>query len=61
MFTNIRALAIYVTDMQRAKKFYMDVLGFELSADLGPNLCFLKSQVGEYLHLYGRWQETLRC
>lgn len=43
MFKNIGALAVYVTDLKRAKRFYTKTLGFELSADLGPSLCFLKS------------------
>ncbi len=46
MFESIGAVAAYVTDKERAKDFYMDVLGFELIADLGPTLCFLKSKSG---------------
>jgi catechol 2,3-dioxygenase-like lactoylglutathione lyase family enzyme len=46
-FRSIGALAIYVTDKERAKEFYTTVLGFELVVDLGPNLCFLKSPNGE--------------
>jgi catechol 2,3-dioxygenase-like lactoylglutathione lyase family enzyme len=46
MFTSIGALAVYVTDKERAKDFYTSVLGFKLAADLGPNLCFLKSPNG---------------
>jgi len=46
MFNKISALAIYVTDLARAKKFYTKVLGFELVVELGPNLCFLKSKSG---------------
>ena len=47
MFQGIGALAVYVTDKERAKEFYTSVLGFEVVADLGPNLCFLKSNNGE--------------
>jgi catechol 2,3-dioxygenase-like lactoylglutathione lyase family enzyme len=47
MYKSIGALAVYVTDKERAKKFYTDILGFEVAADLGPNLCFLKSPGGE--------------
>ena len=51
MFTQIRALAVYVTEMQRAKQFYSEVLGFEVSAELGPNLCFLRlGNIHVYLH-----------
>ncbi len=46
MFTRIGALAVFVTDKERAKEFYTDVLGFEVAADLGPDLCFLKSKSG---------------
>ena len=51
MFKSIRALAIYVTDMGRAKKFYTEILDFQVSAELGPNLCFLESASGD-IHIY---------
>lgn len=47
MFKSIRSLAVYVSDMARAKKFYTEVLGFKVTADLGPTLCFLNSQLGK--------------
>ncbi|UCG45447.1 MAG: VOC family protein [Candidatus Bathyarchaeota archaeon] len=47
MFKSIRALAVYVTDLERAKRFYTEVLSFKLSVDLEPNLCFLKSKSGD--------------
>lgn len=46
MFKSIGSLAVYVTDLERAKKFYTEILGFKVSADLGPTLCFLKSKSG---------------
>ncbi len=46
MFKSIGALAVYVTDKERAKEFYTSVLGFEVTVDLGPTLCFLKSPNG---------------
>ena len=46
MFKSIGSLAVYVTDLEKAKKFYTETLGFEVSADLGPTLCFLKSKSG---------------
>jgi len=53
MFKNIRSIAIYVSDMERAKKFYVDILGFEIGADIPQaNLCFLYSKnkkLGVYL------------
>lgn len=51
MFKRIRALAIYVTNMERAKKFYTEILGFEVSAEIGPNLCFLESKSKD-IHIY---------
>ena len=51
MFEGIRALAVYVTDLSKAKKFYTEILGFEISAQLGPKLCFLKSG---NIHIYMR-------
>jgi len=51
MFKNIGSLAVYVSDMERAKKFYTEILGFEISADLGPTLCFLKSKPGN-IYIY---------
>jgi predicted enzyme related to lactoylglutathione lyase len=47
MFKSIRSLAVYVSDMARAQKFYTEILGFEITADLGPNLCFLNSKAGK--------------
>ncbi len=59
MFKNIRALAVYVTDLKRAKQFYTGILGFELSVDLGPNLCFLKSKAGNInVYMEGGKQPT---
>jgi catechol 2,3-dioxygenase-like lactoylglutathione lyase family enzyme len=46
MFKSIGALAVYVTDKERAKQFYTTVLGFEVAVDLGPTLCFLRSPNG---------------
>ena len=46
MFRTIRSLAIYVTDLERAREFYTHILGFEVAADIPPNLCFLKSKSG---------------
>ncbi len=48
MFESASTLAVYVTDMARAKKFYTEVLEFEVSADLGSELCFLKAKSGKF-------------
>jgi catechol 2,3-dioxygenase-like lactoylglutathione lyase family enzyme len=47
VFRRVQCLAVYVTDMERAKKFYTEVLGFDGRVDLGPSLCFLRSKSGE--------------
>jgi catechol 2,3-dioxygenase-like lactoylglutathione lyase family enzyme len=46
MFIDVSCLAVYVTDYERAKRFYTDVLGFDVRVELGPNLCFLVSKSG---------------
>ena len=46
MFKEVRTLAVYVTDMDRAKQFYIGILGFRLRADVHPGLCFLESANG---------------
>jgi catechol 2,3-dioxygenase-like lactoylglutathione lyase family enzyme len=51
MFDSIGALAVYVTDFERAKQFYTEVLGFTLRVQLTPTLCFLQSQSGS-IHVY---------
>lgn len=35
-------MAVY-TDMKRAKKFYIEILGFETFSEATPQLCLLKS------------------
>jgi predicted enzyme related to lactoylglutathione lyase len=51
LFTRVRSLAVYVSDLKRAKEFYTEILGLEVSAELGPDLCFLKSKSGN-IHVY---------
>lgn len=54
MFKGIRALAIYVTDMKRAIKFYTKTLGFEIPIKIHSNLCFLKFKKSNlYIYLEG--------
>lgn len=45
MITVINTVALYVTDQERARRFYVDVLGFEVTAD---------ADMGEM----GRWLEV---
>jgi catechol 2,3-dioxygenase-like lactoylglutathione lyase family enzyme len=51
MFEGCDTLAVYVSDMGRAKAFYTEVLGFLVRVELGPGLCFLVSRSGG-LHIY---------
>jgi len=46
MFKRVRTIAVYVTDMARARQFYTEVLGFRVQADVHPGLCFLASRDG---------------
>lgn len=57
MFSKVNTLAVYVTDFTRAKKFYTKALGFEVSADLGENTCFLHSG-NLYIYLEGGHQSS---
>lgn len=57
MFTDVSCLAVYVTDYERAKRFYTEVLGFEVRVELGPELCFLVSKSGEVnIYLEGGYE-----
>ena len=47
MFKEVRTLAIYATDMARSRRFYTEVLGFRVRADVHPGLCFLASPNGK--------------
>ena len=47
MFKEVQTLAIYATDMARARRFYTEVLGFRVRADVHPGLCFLASPNGK--------------
>lgn len=46
MFKSIHTIAVYVSDMERARRFYTKVLDFKVKHDLGPSLCFLISDSG---------------
>ncbi|TKJ44306.1 hypothetical protein CEE36_00780 [candidate division TA06 bacterium B3_TA06] len=46
MFKSIHTIAVYVSDMERARRFYTGTLGFDVRVDLGPTLCFLISKSG---------------
>src|SRR5437588_12110600 len=45
MITKLNTVALYVTDQERSREFYVDVLGFEVRTD---------AQMGEK----GRWLEV---
>jgi catechol 2,3-dioxygenase-like lactoylglutathione lyase family enzyme len=46
LFTRSPSLVVKVTDLERAVRFYTEVLGFRLRVRLGPGLCFLASEGG---------------
>jgi catechol 2,3-dioxygenase-like lactoylglutathione lyase family enzyme len=59
LFTRVRCLAVYVSDMDRAKRFYTGILGFEVGAELGPNPCFLRSKSGNIdIYLEGGYEQA---
>lgn len=59
MFTDVSCLAVYVTDYRRAKRFYTEVLGFDVRVELGPNLCFLVSKSGKVnVYLEGGYEPS---
>ena len=59
MFKDIKTVAIYVSDKEKAKRFYTEILGFVESVDLGPNLCFLRSENGKInIYLQGGMKKT---
>jgi len=47
VFKGVQTLAVYVTDMARSRKFYTEVLGFKVRAEVHPGLCFLASPNGK--------------
>lgn len=50
MFNSINTLAVYVSDMECAKDFYVNILGFKVKHDFG-DLCFLVSE-SEKINIY---------
>ena len=46
MFSSVSALAVYVTDLEQATRFYTEILGFEVRVAVSPTLCFLRSRAG---------------
>lgn len=46
MFSSVSALAVYVTDLEQAMRFYTEVLEFEVRVAVSPTLCFLHSRAG---------------
>jgi len=47
MFKQVHTLAIYVSDIARARDFYTRILGFKVRIDVHPGLSFLQSPNGE--------------
>ena len=42
LFSKVRQIAITVSDVARAKRFYQDILGLKFLFDAGPNIAFLE-------------------
>jgi catechol 2,3-dioxygenase-like lactoylglutathione lyase family enzyme len=53
MITELHTVALYVADQDRAKRFYVDVLGFELNADQ-PGL----GAIGRWIEVAPRGAQT---
>ena len=51
MFETVRTVAVYVSDIEPARRFYVEILGFELRVQVHENLCFLASASGK-VHVY---------
>lgn len=51
MFESVRTVAVFATDLERAKRFYTEVLDFVLRVQPSEDLCFLRSRSGK-IHLY---------
>jgi predicted enzyme related to lactoylglutathione lyase len=51
VFTSVKTVAVYVTDTDRALRFWTEVLGFELRVRVHPGLAFLQTPDG-VLHVY---------
>ena len=47
--TGLNVLSFYVSDLERAKKFYTDTLGFEETGPMGPGFCLKGAGVTIYL------------
>ena len=45
----INVIAIYVTDLERAKVFYSSTLGFEVSSEMSPGLLLTSNEISIYL------------
>jgi catechol 2,3-dioxygenase-like lactoylglutathione lyase family enzyme len=47
--TGLNVLAIYVSDLEKAKEFYRDILGFEESGAMDPGFCMVSGDLTIYL------------
>ena len=47
--TGLAVLAVYVTDLERAKSFYVDMLGFEEAGPMDPGFCLSAGDLTLYL------------
>jgi catechol 2,3-dioxygenase-like lactoylglutathione lyase family enzyme len=55
--TGLGVLAVYATDLDRSRKFYEEVLGFEFSGDMSPGVLLKAGDLSLYLEA-GRTPST---
>lgn len=58
--SGIDHVVLHVTDLDRSKRFYMDVLGFEVAHEGGRN-SFLKSGGGQVIALFERTDRDIHA
>ncbi|MHC5038238.1 MAG: VOC family protein [Planctomycetota bacterium] len=59
MFQNVRTIAVYSAKLDEAKRFYTEILGFEVFSEPTPQLVFLRSTSGKiFLYLEGGYTPT---
>lgn len=49
LVTGLAVLAVYVTDLERARRFYVDVLGFQQAGGMSPGILLQAGDVTLYL------------
>ncbi len=47
--TNLQIIAIYVSDIERSKKFYMRILGFSEPQEMGTGILLKSNEISVYI------------